>query len=44
MYAALWREFGIPADRAGNLDATWIRRLNVLAVLRQAGGGEDAYG
>ena len=40
MYAALWREFGIPGDRAGDVDARWLGRLDVLGVLRQAEGGD----
>jgi len=34
----MWQQFGIPGDRALESDATWIRRLKMLAAVR---GGEE---
>lgn len=42
VFAGLWREFGISGDRAMDADATWLRRLDVLELVR-AGGGEDEW-
>ena len=38
--AGLWREFGIPADRALGAEARWLRKLGLLEMARQGGGEE----